>query len=185
MSFNSILSNPAYGYITGSLPSSVSSSGVFLSNFNPNLPLPSNWSGIYAGSGLYLYALSVLIPSPGTNNQWWAWYNYPDTFVAADNSIVTSSLYLPLPDYYPNCSLDLYYIQNQAAINTALVNYSIRTRVYKNGYLIQDTVRPAGGVTDGAVPVQTSEYTVSYPTYHTAYGTACNGDNIKVVYSRA
>jgi hypothetical protein len=192
-SSNSLLSNPSYGYVTGSLPSSVSSSGIFLTNGDYNLPLPADLNYVYSTYPVYpyfAYGLQVLWPGGNTNNQyqWYGWFNTPDTFVAADNNIVTSSMYIPnLHNYYPDCSLETIHIKNSTTSNGLLRNYNLRIRIYKNGYLIFDNVEPATAPTDGVVCCigATNGGYPGYPTYHIPYGTLCDQDNIKVVYSKA
>ena len=74
-----------------------------------------------------------------------------------------------------NVLLSLRYVQNTAASYDTLNDYNLRVRVYKNGALIYNNVDPAGA----------RGYTFPNGNTSIPYGTMCNGDNIKVVYSLA
>ena len=102
--------------------------------------------------------------------------SFPSSLVVANSTVVTSSLYVPKPNFWENLTMIVGFVQNKCGPNDTLRSYNMRVRVYKNNYLIYDIVDPQSARTNYSYP----EYYYSIP-----YGTMCDGDHVEVVYSLA
>lgn len=164
------------GNITGSYSSNVSSSGVFIPSSSYQTSMINSFPQAYT----YVWnALMVGIPIPGSNGGSMGYDTRPSKLVVSNNEIVSSSLYLPIPNFTNDATLKLNCVINKIGPNDTQY-YNLRTRVYKNTYLIYDEVHLIH-------PQNYSQPDFSgwYSPYSVSYGTVCDGDLINVVYSLA
>jgi hypothetical protein len=164
------------GNLTGSLPSSTYTSGIFIpsSSYTATNTL-TNYSFRYFDHGL---SFSTNVPTSPYIPPFSNYLITPPTPVAANNSIVSGYFYISEPDFWSNVRINYSWVQNRAGGVDELRDWSLRIRIYKNGYLIYNYV---------SAESHNTSYTFvrTFNMDNPIYGTMCAGDDIKIVYSRA